>query len=115
MPVRNGLIAAEISDNVPIRVLTKQEQLRIEYCASNICPFYLAPFDCKCSNLSILLIFFNRMLFGYMPKVMQGRQDRMEKEISELKKEVSGVKKSVDDASKKCMETMRKDMADIVI
>ena len=41
-------------------------------------------------------------------KVMQERQDRMEKEINELKKEINGVKKCADDASKKCMKFMRK-------
>ena len=45
---------------------------------------------------------------------MQERQDKMEKEISELKKEINGVKKSADDASKKCMEIMRKEMAEVV-
>ena len=45
---------------------------------------------------------------------MQERQDRMEKEISELKKEINGVKKCADDASKKCIEIMRKEMADVV-
>ena len=47
-------------------------------------------------------------------KVMQERQDRMEKEISELKKEINGVKKCADDASKKRIEIMRKEMADVV-
>ena len=36
----------------------------------------------------------------------------MKKEIGELKKEMNGVKKYVDDASKKCMEIMRKEMAE---
>ena len=47
-------------------------------------------------------------------KVMQERRDRMEKEISELKKEINGVKKCADDASKKCIEFMKKEMADVV-
>ena len=47
-------------------------------------------------------------------KVMQERQDKMENKISKLKKEINGVKKFADDASKKCMEIMRKEMANVV-
>ena len=38
----------------------------------------------------------------------------MEKELSELKKEINGVWKGADDASKKCIEIMRKEIADVV-
>ena len=72
---------------------TKDEQVLHWHCA-----------ECKKNAVGVLKLI----------KVMQERQDRMEKELSELKKEINGVKKCVDDASKKCMEIMRKEMADVV-
>ena len=72
---------------------TKDEQLLHWHCA-----------ECNKNAVGVL----------EMIKVMQERQDRMEKEISELKKEINGVKKCVDDASRKYMEIMRKEMAAVV-
>ena len=57
---------------------------------------------------------YNKNAVGVLKLIKVERQSRMEKEISELKMEINGVKKCADDASKKCIEIMKKEMADVV-